>query len=55
MDYKIISDKEILHRAEFNEGPRVSRVQVVEIDGVRHLCEFITQGKNLIRITSRVM
>jgi hypothetical protein len=39
MDAKIISDEQVLHRAG-EQGERIGRVQVVEVDGVRYTVRF---------------
>jgi hypothetical protein len=53
MDVKIVSDQEILQPVRFNSGPRIGRVQIVEIDGKRHENRFwYTNGGKLHHVDS---
>ncbi len=51
---KIISDKQILHRAE-SRGPRVTRVQVIENMGLRFEVSHWHDGPCLLRVDSRIL
>jgi len=50
---RVISDREVLHRSDAR-GVRITRVQIVEVDGQRFKCDFWTQWENgkLIRVDS---
>lgn len=50
-NYSIIEDKEILHRAG-EQGPRITRTQLVEVDGQRFRCNFWTNNGRIVEITS---
>ena len=39
----ILEDREVLHPAAFNQGPRVTRVQRISIDGDVFECKFWTE------------
>ena len=56
MQTAIISDKQVTHRAD-ECGPRIGRVQIVEIDGKQFRCDFWVQWETqrLIRVDSTAL
>lgn len=48
MEYQIISDREILQRAGFDCGPRVTREQIVEVNGMRFECKIWTNASGRV-------
>jgi len=46
----VISDREILHKASFNSGPQITRVQVIEYRGKRTEVNFWTENGKLVRV-----
>jgi hypothetical protein len=55
MNIQIISDKEILHPNTFEAGPRVTRVQVVQVDNIREEHSFWTQNGKFHHISTRTI
>ena len=54
MQTKVISDTEVLHRSE-TQGVKVTREQIVEVDGKRFKCLFWTQLEtgHLVQVESK--
>ena len=50
----IISDRQIPHPVTFNHGPRVTREQILEINGQRFVCHYWHDASgNLIKVDSK--
>lgn len=49
----IISDRQILHPVASARGPRITREQIVEINGARFVCHYWHDAAgNLIKVDS---
>lgn len=52
MQTAIISDTLVPHPITFNTGPRIERVQIVEVNGKRFTINFWYQNGKLLRVDS---